>query len=110
MIVKRNGSIVANADVEVSCDADTPTLSGDEVQVVNACRNGNGYLLFQFTNPSPQPRSWIIEVAGIPNRSTSAAPWGASVRAVTGRPDGTHDVLIRSGGDVTSFAVNVACD
>lgn len=110
VVVKRNGWIVADEAIEVSCDEVVPTLSGDEVQVVNACRNGNGYLLFQFTNPSAQPRSWIIEVAGVPNRSTSAAPWGASVRAVTGRPDGSYNVLIRSGGDITSFAVSVNCD
>jgi len=109
-VVRRNGAVVSNQSVVVRCDVEAPIVTDDEVQVVNACRGGDGYVLFQFANRSPQPRSWVIEVIGTPNRSTSAAPWGASVRAVTGRPDGTHEVLIRSGGEIMSFAINVACD
>lgn len=110
VLVMRNGWIVSSETVSVRCDAGTPATSEGNVQVVNACRDDDGYVLFQFTNPSPQPRSWVIEVADTRNRTTSAAPWGAAVRAVTGRPDGTHEVLIRSGGVVTSFAVTVDCD
>lgn len=111
VIVKRDGVIVSNRTIDVSCDSAPPVLTAPEVQVVNACRSGNGYLLFQFSNNSNATKGYVLEFSGVGNRSTSAAAYGGSIRAVTGRPDGINAVLIRSGSTViTSFNVTVDCD
>jgi len=111
VVVKRDGVTVSTTTVEVACDSAPPQVDVDEIQIVNACRAGNGYLLFQFVNPTAVSRGWVIEFEGVPNRSTSAAAYGQSVRAVTGRPDGTYQVTIRIDGVTQpSFPVTVACD
>jgi len=111
VLVKRDGIVVHDTTIEVSCDAAEPQVSSPDVQVVNACRAGNGYILFQFVNATADSLGYVIEFEGVPNRSTSAQAFGASVRAVTGRPDGSYDVRIRHGGDiVTNHTVEVSCD
>lgn len=113
VVVRRAGIEVASTTLTVNCDVageDSVEVSA-EVQVVSACRNGDGYLLFQFVNQGATNRGWVIEFAGVPNRSTSAAGYAQSVRAVTGRSDGDHGVRIRTDGVVsTEFTVTVNCD
>ena len=52
MTVRRNGTTVIERTVTIGCGADAPPVSSPEIQVVNACRDGNGYFLFQFVNPT----------------------------------------------------------
>lgn len=111
VIVKRNGVVISDTSITVACDDDPPQVSEPEVTVVNACRDGNGYLLFQLINPTAVTRSYVIEFDGVPNRSTSAAPFGAAVRAVTGRPDGQFTAVVRTGQTpVATMQVTVDCD
>ena len=110
VIVKRDGVVISNETVVVACDNPPLFIAEPEVQIVNACRAGNGYVLFQFANKTAEMRSWIIEFQGVPNRSTSADGYAQAVRAVTGRPDGTYFVTIRSGSTiVNTFDVFVDC-
>lgn len=110
VVVTRDGEVVSDATVTVACDADPVVLASPEVQVVNACRANNGYVMFQFANPTDANKAWVIEFEGVTNRSTSAAAYAGSVRAVTGRPDGIYDVLVRTGSTpVANFQVTVAC-
>lgn len=88
--VSRDGVVVAEQAVEVSCDHASPLVSVGGPVVTSACRDGRGYVLFQFVNDSAVARSWVLEFDGVPNRSTSATAWGTSVRAVTGRPNGVY--------------------
>lgn len=109
--VKRDGVIVSDRTVDVACDTAPPQLTAPEVQVVNACRSGNGYLLFQFSNATDAARPYVIEFAGVDNRSTTAAAFGGAIRAVTGRPDGVNAVVIRTGSTIlASFNVTIDCD
>lgn len=97
--------------ITVACDGDPVINQSPEVQVVNACRSGNGYVLFQFANPTDANKAWVIEFEGVTNRSTSAGPHAGAVRAVTGRQDGTYEVLVRTGSTpVATFQVTVNCD
>lgn len=109
--VTRDGVVVSDQTVSVDCDAALGAVVGDdEVQVVNACRDGLGYVLFQLVNSSSAEKPYIIEFAGVPNRSTSAQPFGASVRATTSRPNGRYGVTIRSGTAIVErLAVEVDC-
>lgn len=108
--VLRDGTEISLQTITVSCDEPTPTIGADEIQVVNSCRGGFGYLLFQFLNPTSEPVPLIIEFEGVANRSTTAAAYGQTVRAVTGRPSGTYDVLVRTGQTpIAAFPVTVDC-
>lgn len=108
--VRRGNTIVSSQTVTVSCDTSPARITSPEVQVVNACRAGLGYLLFQFANPTAVPKGYVIEFEGVANRSTGAAAHGGSVRAVTGRTDGTRNVIIRSGGAIIkTFTVTTNC-
>ena len=98
--VLRNGSEISTETLTVDCDSPTPTISSDEVVITSACRNGFGYVLFQFLNDAPVASGYVIAFEGVPNRSTSAMGYGQSVRAVTGRPSGDHAVTIRRDGQV----------
>lgn len=111
VVVKRDGNVISSTVVTVACDVDEPSVDDDEIRIVNSCRDGFGYLLFQFVNSSGAPKPYIIEFEGVPNRSTTAAAYGATVRAVTGRPSGTYGVTVRSGVDpVETFDVTVDCE
>lgn len=109
--VTRDGSLLVDTAVTVACDVPTPRVTHPDVHVINTCRDGNGYILFQMTNPSASSRSWIIEFENVNNRSTTAAGAGSAVRAVSGRPDGDHEVRIRHNGQtVSSMTLTVDCD
>lgn len=111
VVIKRDGVIVSDTVVTVSCDSSPVVLPTPEVQVVNACRSGNGYVLFQFANNTDAPKAYVIEFEGVNNRSTTAQAYGGGLRAVTGRPNGVYDVLVRIGAvPVAEFTVTVACD
>lgn len=109
VVVKRDGQVISTSTVSVTCDASPASVPGDELVIFDACRDGRGYLLFQFLNDSAAMRSYIIEFEGVPNRSTSAQPYGQAIRAVTGRPDGDFGVLVRS-GSTTVFSGDVSVD
>lgn len=110
VVVKRSGVIVSAQHVAVHCDGEQQLVRRDEFQVVNGCRSGNGYVLFQFANATAATKAYVIEFAGVNNRSTSAAAFGGTVRAVTGRADGTYSVKIRSGLEtIARFSVVVDC-
>jgi len=98
--VLRDGVSLVDSSIRVDCDGPTPRVTQPSVHVINTCRDGNGYIVFQLTNPTADVRSWIIEFDGVTNRSTSAPAAGAAVRAVTGRPDGDYEVRLRNGAHV----------
>lgn len=111
LVIKRDGVVVSQAIASVRCDSEPPATSQPEIQVVNACRAGNGFVIFQFVNDTASPKPYVIEFEGVSNRSTTAAAYGGSVRAVTGRPDGDFDVSIRSNGvTIESLTVTIDCD
>lgn len=103
--ITRNGSAAITQSIAVNCDSAVPQVSPIQTSVVSACRFGNGYVLFEFVNPTDQAQGYVIEFSGVPNRSTTAAPYGAAVRAVTGRPNGFHPYLIRSNGQIIAASV-----
>ena len=110
LAVIRDDVVVVATTVTVACDDEVPAVTNDEIRVVNACRGGNGYILFQFVNLTDESRGWVVEFESVRNRSTSTHSLGGSVRAVTGRPDGDHDFAIRVGDDyVATGTVTVDC-
>lgn len=99
---KYDGYAVALARYRAIIDCDSPTpaaTTNPEVRVISACQNGLGFVFFQFRNPTDLQRSWVIEFEGVANRSTTAAAQGASVRGVSGRPNGTYDARVSSNGN-----------
>lgn len=112
LTILRDGTPISTTPVTIDCDSDVPQTPSPEVQIVNACRGGNGYILFQFVNESDTKKPYIIEFGALNNRSTTAAPHGASIRAVTGRPDGIHPYTITttSGALVETGTITVTCD
>lgn len=97
--------------VRVDCDGRSYGGLSEEIQVVNACRGGNGFVSFQFVNQTSVSASYVIEFESTPNRSTSAAPHGQAIRAVSGRPDGVHLVKIKTPTrTAATFNVIVDCD
>lgn len=109
--VTRDGTTITNSSVTVGCDGADKMVSQPEASVINACRGSNGYVLVQMANPTSAPRPYVIEFTGVTNRSQTAAPYGAAIRAVTGRPDGTYNLKVRTGATtVLEQAVTVACD
>jgi len=116
--VFRDGTLVSRVVRPVNCDTSPPILADAEIQVVNACRAGLGYLLFQFSNASASPKGYVIDLSpvpdfispeGIPRRSTSAGAFGQSVRAVTGRPNGLYNFNIIMNGIIQQVPVTVNC-
>lgn len=104
-----DGETIFDDMLTVACD-DEPAVYSPEVQLINACRAGAGFVAWQFANPTSNTRGYVIEFDGVPNRSTSAAAFGATVRAVSGRPDGTYNYMIRVGSTmVAEGAVTVSC-
>lgn len=56
-------------------------------------------------------RPYVMEFTGVPNRSTSATPYGQAVRGTSVRPGGFYDFLVRSGSDVLKTGImEVDCD
>lgn len=110
VVIKRDGLVVKEQPVNVDCTQPETMLANPAVQIINSCRDGFGYVLFQFANETPAPKSYIIEFQGVGNRSTTAAASGAAIRAVTGRPAGSYDVLIHDGTEaITRATVTVDC-
>lgn len=111
VVVTRDGTEASRRTITVACD-ESPRIEDPPVRVVNACRAGNGYVLFQFVNDSADPQPLVIEFEGVVNRSTTVPPHGQAARAVTGRPDGRHGVIVRTpaGEVLLTFDVVVLCD
>lgn len=125
--VHRNGELVLEKTVGVacfedstcpsfrfgarSCDGPPDRVASPEVAVYSTCRGGSGFVLWQFVNGEDRASSYVIEFEGVPNRSTSASRFGASVRGVSGRPNGTYDYLVRKNGTVLlEGSVDVNCN
>lgn len=109
--VIRDGELLSTRTLTVACDGDEPKIDLDEIRIINSCFNGDGYLMFQFVNPSPAKKSWVVEALPARNRSTTAEPWAQSVKVLSGRPDGEHVVRFRVGGTfVEEHTVLVDCD
>lgn len=105
----RDGVVILDTVLTVACDAQ-PAVSTPEVQVINVCRGGKGFVAWQFANPTDATRGYVIAFDGVPNRSTTAAAFGATVRGTSGRPNGVHGYSIRTNGVTThSGSVTVAC-
>lgn len=99
----------------VDCKAESPKELSEEFQVVSYCAGGDGFIRYQFVNPTKTKRSYIIGLEGLPdNRSTTAQPFGASISGISGRPDGTYATTIEYGDQrrvpVHSQMVTVNCD
>lgn len=110
IVLLRDGVTILDRLMEVSCDTN-PAVTIPQIQILPACRGGNGFVAWQFANPTATSRSYIITFDGVPNRSTTAGPYGASVRGVSGRQDGTYNYRITSDGVVlVQSSVTVACD
>lgn len=109
IVVRRDGAVVAQTTVNVACDTTPAVLVDDEVRVVSACRNGLGYVLFQFVNDAATAKPYVITFEGVDNRSTTAAPYGQALRAVTGRPNGNYAATVTSDGAVVA-AIDVGVD
>lgn len=104
------GNVVFDEVLTVDCD-DAPTVSAPEVQPIVSCLNGRGFLTFQFANPTDAPRSYVMVVRGVPNRSTTAAAFGAAVRGVSGRYNQTHYwSVVADGALVDNGNVTFDCD
>ena len=111
IVMRRNGEVINQTIVRTECDTESPVGSPYEVAVINGCRAGNGYLLFQFVNPTAASRGYVIEFESVPNRSTSASGHGASVRAVTGRGDGVWNATVKvANAPIATFQITVDCD
>lgn len=111
VVIRRDGNVIHDGSVEFSCDAVEPEVSSPEISIVNACRNGLGYLLFQIVNRTSSAAGYVITFENVPNRSTTAASFGQAVRAVTGRGEGDHAYTVRRDGAVImADSVTVDCD
>lgn len=110
VVIKRDGVVVYEDVLRFRCGSLTPPVSDPEVSIINACRNGLGYLLFQFVNHSSVSSGYVIEFQNVPNRSATAASYGQAVRAVTGRSSGSHSYLVRKeGAIIAGGVVDVSC-
>jgi len=97
---------VAQRTVDMNCDPGAESIDEPEVRVVNACRSDRGYIMFIFTNNTAVAKPYVLTFTGVPNRSTTAPPFGQAVKFVTGRPNGTYTASIQGGAPIT---VDVAC-
>lgn len=106
----RDGQVISAETVTVECD-DSPTTTGNEVTPIVACRDGDGYVLVQLVNNTDTPKPYVVKFDNLRNRSTTAAPYGASIKSITGRPDGTYSLTVISGPEtVATLPVTVNCD
>lgn len=107
--VEEDGVVIYDAQLQVQCDG-APAVSGPEIDLINVCRGGLGFVAWQFANGSANSRVYLVEFEGVANRSTTAAAYGASVRGVSGRPDGTWGWSIWADGTVAEQgSVTVSC-
>lgn len=106
----RDETVIMNDKFDVSCDSGDEEINAPEVQLLNTCRNGRGFVAWQFANPTGQNRAYAVSFEGVPNRSTTASPYGATVRGVSGRPDGTYSYTLTANGVVIlRSSVTVDC-
>lgn len=110
-VVKRDGATIQSEDIAINCAAPVPPVSSPEITVVDTCRSRNGFILFQYANPTSVSRPYIIEFEGVSNRSTTASAYGQAIRGTSGRPDGVYNYKIRTGVTVLKEdSVEVDCD
>lgn len=110
-VVKRDDVTVLDSPVTINCSDPQPPVSSPEVTIVNACRSDLGQVFFQLVNPTATSRPYIIEFQNVSNRSTTAAPFGQSIRGTTGRPNGTYAYTVRTGSTIVDDGqVTVDCN
>lgn len=109
LTVLRNDTLLLETELDIDCQL--PNSAEPEVRVITSCLNGMGLVRFQFVNPTGEPRSWLIEFDGVPNRSTSTTAYGQALRGTSGRPGGFHQARIFGPGNVliASPTVHVNC-
>lgn len=114
--VERDGVEIMTRTIEINCDDPNQDVVGDteisfsSFRTISTCRNGLGFVQFQFTNKSALAASWVIEFDGVPNRSTSASPWGQALRGTSGRPNGEYQASIYENGQLIGQpTIAVAC-
>lgn len=73
--VKRNNELVISSPLRVDCDEADPYVSEPEISIVNACRYRNGYVLFQFSNPTITTRAYIITLLIYPYAQIHPIRW-----------------------------------
>lgn len=111
VVVKKNGNTILDTSLSIDCSVTTPQVSLPEITPMSTCLNSNGLVMFQMVNPSGSSRPYVIEFDGVSNRSTTAAPFGQTIRGTSGRPDGTYGFVVKTGGSALhSGFVNVDCD
>lgn len=107
-IVTRDGQMVYSEVLNVQCD-NNATVSSPEVQIMTYCVNGRGFVLAQMANPDATSQGYILDVGGI-RRSQTAAPHGAAVRGVSGRPNGDLPVSVFADGvAIATETVTISC-
>jgi len=110
-VVTRDGIEILNETIAIDCSDPVPNVSSPEASVLVSCPGGNGFAFFQMVNPTAASRPYIIEFEGLRNRSTTAAPFGQTIRGVSGRPDGFYDYRVRTGSTIVkSGTLEVDCD
>lgn len=111
--ILRDGQPYRSETLPVYCGDNPQTFASSEVQVINGCGTAaanRGEVRFQFVNPTAVAKPYVIKFSGRPGRSTTAAPGGQAIRAVTGLADGQYVAQIYSGLTVVDqFMVNVDC-
>lgn len=112
--ILRDGEPFATETVTVACGENPKPSSSPEVQVINGCRSADpagGAVRFQFVNNTETDKPYVIKFSSRPNRSTTAAAFGQSIRAVNGLVDGVYFARIYSGSSIVDqFMVNVDCE
>lgn len=109
--MKRDGQVISTTQVRVACDGESPLTTGPAVSLQIGCRASGALVLAQFVNDSAENVGYVMEWENLPNRSTSAAPWGATVRGVSGRPDGQYQMRVRVGPNyIYDEQVTVDCN
>lgn len=107
----RNGVRITQQELMIDCGGESPAVSSPEVSVINACRDSNGFITAQFSNPTDESRAYIVEFDGVDNRSQTVRPYASGTRAISGRPDDNYAMRVRVGATVIfSASIRVACD
>lgn len=103
--VTRDGVEVYNDAVSIACDIDT---QGEQVVVLSSCLNSRGRFDVYLTNTAAQQRIYGVRLSGLTERSVTVEGEDTRRETVTGRADGTYNVVVRLGNTVVftdSFTV-----
>lgn len=109
--VTRNGTEISNENYTVDCDTDPPGPDPDPVSVAVSCLAGNGRIDVDLFNDQGSSAVYTVTVGSLADRVRAVDTMESATVAVTGRPDGPIDVVVRrDGGIVFAGTATVACD